>query len=488
MSAEVSTISISSRHLVGARVLLPSFFLGLAHGAAMLSLYLLASSALGYGPDIINSFVAVALVAWGLGASCWGRAIDGESSLAPRMLAVTQILAALYGLLWPWLLSFSGWLGAVLYPWAGQEAGLARLAGVCVALLPLLGPPAFLGGGALPLLVEMGLKKRRLLEWNLPLIGGSRLLGLAGGFAVAALAPYAQNHILWAALGANMLVALIIAFLGEKPRRDEYEGEPGASRLWPSRSLGLWSGEAINVLDHDLTKTAARPAWLVTFLAALVISGSLSLWGPHFGFTGVRAVYDANLWWVYVPGAMALGGLLIAPQLSRHGSPSTVLALAGFLTAFGILFAPWLLDSVSPAALGESFWARPEFLAFLWPTAIWGVLWPLAGQVFHSRRHWLASSLGFASFWACLGGAAGLFLTGSGLAFHQASALYAVLAFLAAFLAVTPLVGHFVAIVMWLAASAMLFFIQPDTFRADYLEARAQQAPAAREADIEHSE
>lgn len=456
MSAE-SPIRITRHQFAGPKVLLFALFLGLGQGALILSLYLMAAPGLwSHGPHGLAAFLLILLAFWGLGAWRWGRAIDGEGSLAPPMLALTQALAALYGLLWPWLLSFSGWLGKL---WDWPESGGANLLLQALTLLPLLAPPAFFWGGALPLLAEMGLKKRQRLEWNLPLISAFRLAGLLGGFAVTALAEFSPNHILWSAPVLLLVMALIILLSADKPERDEYSPE-GARRLWPARSLGLWSGEAIQVLDHDLSKSAARPAWLVTFLCALAIGGFISLWGVNAAFILPTPVYDSRMWWLFIPAAMALGGLIIAPQLARQGRPSTVLALAGFLAALGLLLSPWIFKHIIVI--------NYKFLAFLWPCAILGTLLPLAGQVFQARRHWLASSLGLASLWFCWGAALGIFFSFSEN-FSQATVFYSLAALLAAFLALSPLIGRFMALILWIAAVlALFFFIRPESFRATY--------------------
>ncbi|UQZ89754.1 hypothetical protein C4J81_11260 [Deltaproteobacteria bacterium Smac51] len=473
-------MTITRHYIAGLKVLLPALALGLTHGLIVLSIYLMVTPDRGYGPGALGSFLAVTLAAWGCGAWWWGKAIDGESSLAPRMLALTQTLAALFWLAWPWLLPFSTWLGSILYPWNRPEPGPAMFLGQAAAMLPLLAPAVFFCGGTLPLLAEMGMKKRRQLEWNLPLIGSLWLAGLSAGAAAAAFLPVERNQLLWCALAANFIIALIILLTGGKPESDGYGG-PSRMRLWPSRALGLWSGDAINVLDHDLTKTAARPAWLVTFLTSLTITGYLSLWTTHFGLIGVMTGYDSlKLWWVYLPAAMALGGLIISPQLSRLGSPSSVLAMIGFLSALGLLAVPRLLGYTSFTVSPHALTGLPEFWLFIWPCAILGALWPLAGQVFQSRRHWLASSLGLASFWCGLGGAAGLILTGSGLMlFHQAAVLYTILGLLAAFLGLTPLIGRLPAFLFWgLASGALMLLIQPATLQPDYLSQRAAKGVA----------
>lgn len=420
----------------------------------MLSLYLIAAPGLGRRIDGLAAFLFIILTAWGCGAWFWGRAVDGESSMAPRLLAFTQGMAALYSLLWPWLLPFSAWLRALWVGWTGTEPDLIPLLGQALALAPLAALPAFFSGGALPLLAEMALKKRRQLEWNLPLIGGCRLAGLAAGFAAAAFAPFQQHHILWSALAAAILIAALIPLTDDKADSDEYEGA-GGTRLWPSRSLGLWTGEAINVLDHDLTKSAARPAWRVTFLCSLAISGSVSFWAVNFCDVLSKSFYDVNWWWVYVPGAIALGGLILAPQLARQGSPSTVLALAAALAALGLGLAPWFLGHI--AAIQHKFWA------YAWPCAVLGTLWPLAGQVFQARRHWLASSLGLASFWISWGAAAGIILSVTlGTDFYRVTWLYMLAALSAAFVALTPLVGRFLALILWIIATAvalLLYFL-----------------------------
>ncbi len=480
MANEETGVSIAGRHVAGAKILFLGLLLGLTQGAAILSLYIIASPANHYAPgfrgilaplpysydqDILLPFLAVILLFRGLGAYWWGRVIDGESSLAPRLLALTQGAAALFSLLWPWLLSLSAWLTPLVSSWTGAKGhGLLLFVEQALVLLPLLALPAFFSGAAAPLLMEMALKKRRLLEWNLPLVGAARLLGLSGGFALALFAPFEQKMILWGALAASVLLALITPLWGERPDEDEYEGAFGGGRLWPSHSLGLWSGEAINVLDHDLTRTAARPAWLVTFLSCFTICGCLgAVWLSKTYSPYISPTYDLNLWWIYVPAVMALGGLIVAPQLSRCGSPSTALALAAFLAAGGFPFALWLLDTLAPpqAMYGDgSIFAQREFTAFLWPAAILGIIWPLAGHVFHSRRHWLASSLGLTSFWSALGAVMGLIMSRSGLLEPLAQLIACfVVALLAAFLAITPLVGFFMAVLLWLAALLVLYIL-----------------------------
>ncbi|MGL4208092.1 MAG: hypothetical protein ACRCTY_01760, partial [Candidatus Adiutrix sp.] len=439
--------------------------IALGQGLALFGLYFLLAAV--HGASLIGaiSFIIIFLLFFGAGAWWWGRTIDGETSLAPRMLAALLLLSAAWGLFWPQLINLSLWLETLLYPWGGGEVGGKLLWAKTLSFAPLAGF-GFFAGGAVPLLIVLGAGQKKSPYANISHLKAWWLFGLTIACPLSVALLGRTQMAIWA--GLSLLAASSLFLLWGWGKIDK--SRPWRFKFWPSPSLGLWRENNINVLEHDLAKKTARHAWLLFFISSFCAVGAVLLWCRQLGVLFVHAPMFSLTAPFLVALTLIVLGCLSTPKLLKKASltallPLLVSALAACLTLF-----PFILSRVDFMAYGASLWHQPAFWLLLSPLLILGALGPLAAYFFYLRHQWLGSGVGLGVFWLA-GGAAGalIFVASDFVPFYKNAQILGGAALVAAALAFSFLVGRTVALAGFALLGAMVYFLPVPFFSPDFV-------------------
>jgi len=211
-----------------------------------------------------------------------------------------------------------------LYPLLGDLAG-ADTALKCLIAVIVLGPPAFLMGGTLPMMGQylirsperMGRLGSLLYAIN---TGGAALGALAAGFFLPLWLGFSGAYLL--AIGLDVLIG--VTALGLARRWQEQTPQPVEPDTTVEILADTWPGR--------------RLAWMIALMSGICALGVEVIWTRLFSQVLQNSVYTYSLVLVVFLLSLSLGALL-ANRLSRLTRPGAGWIMAGLLIAAGLLVA-----------------------------------------------------------------------------------------------------------------------------------------------------
>jgi hypothetical protein len=353
------------------------------------------------------------------GGLWWGEVAEGDDTLVRPLSAVTLSLAALAAL-----------AGELVFP-------QAKTAGWASDFFWLI-PAFFFWASGPPLMSTLAFPGRP----DQGLFGTSAVILISIGLGLALSSQLQDDNFLVGPIGIGSLAAFISS-LGLIPWRPN----PLAGlRLWPSRYLGLWSGEKIYGRELSVPFRLSRNVVPATFFGALAACSALVIgpW-PEIGPWAAPVI---------IVILAALGALTIGPFLAAAVSPVTSLGLALVFLAFGAY----------PVSIGHQVADTLGWLRFGLPPMALGAIWPLAARIQLARGTLQTAALGRLNFWLLAGLAAGLIAASVEIdpisTFTTSASFPAQMALLGAFLAMVPSVGWGIGLILLSAATALFVWLQ----------------------------
>ena len=381
----------------------------------------LLTTLFGASSPAIASVLAAYMVGLTLGSVAFGRWIDRRGD-ALLVYAGLESGTAAYATAFPWLVSSTTGLYALLYQQLEGEPALFTLLRFLQAFALLL-PPTFLMGGTLPVLTHFLSREARTTGRQVALLYGLNTLGAALGCAasgfllVEALGVTGATHV--AAVAQVGIAAIVVgarglltspptpspqAERGRKPAPPSRRGK-GVGGLGPSRSAGSHAGARSDRHNPQQAPSSPLSLWervrvrVVLALATIGYSGFAALaletlWSRVLTFFLGNTVYAFAAVLTTMLAGIALGSLLVRPALRAAGDPLRLLGAlqAGIgLAVLVLLPALWQLNAVHRAALalagGPGWWQLTfakfavAFVALVLPTLGMGASFPCAAEV-----------------------------------------------------------------------------------------------------------
>ena len=268
--------------------------------------------------------IAVFFAGIALGSWFWGRRAQRcRSALAGFGWLEVGVAATALGHFF--LLDAYHFVYPALYPVLGQF-GLADTALKCLIAVVVLGPPAFLMGGTLPMMGQYLIRSPDQLGRIGSLLyaintGGAALGALAAGFALPLWLGFSGAYLL--AIGLDTLVGLSALLLA---RRWFEQAAPA-----PEQSESIEIAPVATWPDHRL-------AWMIALVSGICALGVEVIWTRLFSQVLQNSVYTYSLVLVVFLLSLSLGALL-ANRLCRLVRPQAGWLMAGLLVGAGVLVA-----------------------------------------------------------------------------------------------------------------------------------------------------
>lgn len=268
--------------------------------------------------------IAVFFAGIALGSWFWGRRAKRYRS-ALAAFGWLEVAVATTALGHFFLLDAYHLVYPALYPVMVQLA-LADTILKCLIAAIVLGPPAFLMGGTLPMMGQYLIRSPEQLGRIGSLLyaintGGAALGALAAGFALPLWLGFAGAYLL--AIGLDTLVGLAALLLA---RRWVERAEPAPKAVAPAEVL-----TAASWPDHRL-------AWMIALVSGICALGVEVIWTRLFSQVLQNSVYTYSLVLVVFLVSLSLGALL-ANRLCRLTRPEAGWVMAGLLVGAGVLVA-----------------------------------------------------------------------------------------------------------------------------------------------------
>lgn len=354
--------------------------------------------------------VASFLFGLGVGANVIGRWADRVSQPL-RWYGVAEIVIGGLALFVPFEIALLAPISATI------ERGLPdvetpRLIVRFLLTLVVLGPPCFLMGGTLPLLVRQ-CTARALTEatgW----LYGINTLGAALGCYLAGFHLLPLLGLYWANIAAattNFIIGLVAVVV--------------AKQIPIASAAGGAVVASVEPVEQAVEPTSAWRHWAVLFAAALSGIGALMLqitWARYLAVAlgGSTYAFSATLFIVLV--GIALGGMLYHFVLRRAPSPELVVAAIVLVLALSTAGSRLLLPALCRWVGGQAA-IRATLLGNAWvcvaasavlelvPSLMAGALFPLLVQLTRESAARVGRTVGDIYAWNTLGSIIGASLT-----------------------------------------------------------------------------
>ncbi|MDR0549955.1 MAG: hypothetical protein LBI10_11185 [Deltaproteobacteria bacterium] len=368
------------------------FLFGLSFGLISLACYSRLAALWPPGPLGGVVFFDLAGLALAMGGLWWGDSIKGESLAATPLLALTLIVGSIFFLIAP-LIPPGSTTVRIIDPnfrgYFGDRIGLG--------LLTLL-PGFFLWGSAPPFLASLAFPKEKGLARGVFSIFSLSLVAMALGGLVLGFRPQSAPIWLERLIGLAGLPILIVGlWLWGKTPAENRRDLP----LWPSSSLGVWTGDRGYGLDILVSPKRAKTLIPALFLGALASATALTVWLiPALTEGQAPTLALAPIPLILV--ALAGGSLILGSILANVASPMVALGLDLLLLTLLLAYGPR-----PPAGEMATYLVLGGILATL------GALWPLAARVSLVRYDFIPSGLGHVNVWFLGGILVGLTITAS---------------------------------------------------------------------------
>jgi hypothetical protein len=403
------------------------FLLTLSLGLVIICLYLKLTRVLPVDSKTTAIYIDTVFLTLALGGLWWAEVVKGESTLTDPLLFFTILMGAL---IWP--------LTNHLFP--NQLVNATP-----VLLLMALG--LFFWSAAPIFITTLAFPKERGLSQGLFPLATIALLALATSIPLIFLwQQHLSAKIDWL-MDLSIIPALITAYwVWHKRERNNKPIVP--LRFWPSRSLGLWTGEKVYGQDLVVNRSRTKTLNLSVFLGCLTGSLTITLnWAATLEISNTNFVNFLLITFV----TLSIGAFFLGPVLANLFSPMTALGLNFLLLTFYLTFDPF-----------KSF-TYLDFTILFWPLLFIGALWPLAGRIYLTRANFLVSGLSQLNFWIFFGLLSGLTLAVFWLSaqnlFPEYQKSLPFMALGASFLALAPTLNWILATILALAIGLIILFV-----------------------------